>query len=90
MSCWSSASLALEASRSLNSSRAFPYILLRSATDVTPALRLPAPEAGAQYIVKLVDSDTGPCVFKAIRGNLCAFRTNVGDVGTGDGSRPST
>lgn len=35
-----------------------------------------------------IDSDIGIFVFEAIRGNLCTFKTNIGDVGTKDNSWP--
>lgn len=37
----------------------------------------------------LKDSDVGILVFEAIRGNLCLFKTHIGDVGTSDGNWPA-
>jgi len=40
-------------------------------------------------IAPCLDSDIGMICFEAIRGNLCLFRTELGDVGTADNSWPA-
>ena len=40
-------------------------------------------------IAACLDNDIGMICFEAIRGNLCLFRTELGDVGTADNSWPA-
>ena len=46
------------------------------------------PQRMRDAIAPCLDSDIGLIAFEAIRGNLCLFKTQLGDVGTPDNSWP--